>query len=279
MVILASRYHVWNPWCTLFLTSSAGSVVLFVLSLISSVLLLLIFFSNLSWSILLLFSPVFLLHYVSSCSPPSDITQFWSPFLWAESFSAVLLFCYFLWWPCSVWFALFSLYSTKKQTLIYFTHVSPSLQLSLLPVLLVAMTPVNQISFLIFNFRYSDFDILFCNIFNLLAWSTNVLLCYNPMGWSAQLHSGSSSDCLGRSLSVVHHTLGLQHQGPRCWSRYTHTLSHTRLNCSHQATSINHLCLWSSDCPQTQTHTHLLIHWGVCVSLCVWERAIYQGDR
>lgn len=139
MVILASRYHVWNPWCTLFLTSSAGFVVLFVLSLISSVLLLLIFFSNLSWSILFLFSPVFLLHYVSSCSPPSDITQFWSPFLWAESFSAVLLFCYFLWWPCSVWFALFSLYSTKKTN---FNILHPCLSFS--SIKLITSTPCSH---------------------------------------------------------------------------------------------------------------------------------------
>lgn len=94
--------------------------------------------------------------------------------------------------------------------------------------------------------------------------------------WGGRLSSSLGAPltvCLGRSLSVVHHTLGLRHQGPRCWSRYAHTQthSHTRLNCSHQATSINHLCLWSSDCPQTQTHTHLLIHWGVCVAVCMRE--------
>lgn len=162
MVILASRYHVWNPWCTLFLTSSAGFVVLFVLSLISSVLLLLIFFSNLSWSILLLFSPVFLLHYVSSCSPPSDITQFWSPFLWAESFSAVLLFCYFLWWPCSVWFALFSLYSTKKTN---FNILHPCLSFS--SIKLITSTPCSH------DTSYSD---LFSNLQFQIFWLWHIIL-------------------------------------------------------------------------------------------------------
>lgn len=184
-IMMISRYHVWNPWYTLFLTSSAGSVVLFFPSLISSVLLFFIFFCNLFWSILLLFSPVW---------HNSVLVTF--PLSWDLLCCFSVLFFSLVALLCLVCFILSLFY--KKQTLIYFTRVSPSLQSSLLPVLLVAITPVNQISFLIFNFRYSDFDILFLNIFNLLAWSTNVLLCYNPMGWSAQLQSGSSSDCLSR---------------------------------------------------------------------------------